>query len=405
MMAPLTLSSTTAAVRPLATRGRKRVALYYPWIYLTSGAERTILELTARSRHHWTVFTNHYEPGATFPGFVERRVVELPEVSVDRSMTEVARAAWRIMRQRLPIDGYDALVVVCEGLGDLAVFRSPVRPALCICLTPLRAAFDPEYRRRAAEQRGPAARMLLQGGLSLFRAIDRRAWRSYHQVFCISDETRRRVLDGRLAPAGGLEVLHVGLGIQGDAPSLVFQPFFLVPGRIMWTKNIELAIAAFDRFRASDPAHHDFRLVIAGIVDKKSETYLARLGELAAHVPGVEFRIGPRDSELETLYRTCYAVLFPAFNEDWGIVPLEGMSFGKPVVATNRGGPAEFVRAGVDGFLERPDATAFAARMRELARSRSTACAMGRAAFDTARRYSWDTFTARIDQAIAERVV
>jgi hypothetical protein len=42
-----------------------KVALYYPWVYLTSGAERTILELTGRSRHEWTIFTNRFEPENT----------------------------------------------------------------------------------------------------------------------------------------------------------------------------------------------------------------------------------------------------------------------------------------------------------------------------------------------------
>jgi glycosyltransferase involved in cell wall biosynthesis len=402
MPAGALLRSLDRVPAPLAEARPKRVALYYPWIYLTSGAERTILELTTRSRHEWTLFTNHYEPGSTFPGFRDRQVVLLKEVSVRRSIGHVARAAWRILQQRLPIAGYDALVVVCEGLGDLALFRNPVKPAFCICLTPLRAAFDPEYHRRANAQRGTVARLILRGGLSLFRAVDRRAWRAYERVFCISQETRRRVLDGRLASADRLEVLHVGLGIQGQAPSDDLNPFFLVPGRIMWTKNIELSIAAFGEFRRGAGPEPPFRLVIAGIVDKKSEPYLARLRAAAAAVPGVEFRIAPSDDALRALYNTCYAVLFPAFNEDWGIVPIEGMSFGKPVIATNRGGPREIVDHTVDGFLEEPDAQAFAARMSELARDSSRTRAMGKAAFAKSRSFSWDGFAARIDRAIEE---
>jgi glycosyltransferase involved in cell wall biosynthesis len=376
--------------------------LYYPWIYLTSGAERTILELTAWSRHAWTLFTNHFEPDSTFPGFGDRRVVRLRDVAVRRSMGAVAAAAWRIVSQRLPIDGYDALVVICEGVGDLALFRSRVRPAYCICLTPLRAAFDPEYRRRAEQQRGPFARMWLRAGLSAFRVADRQAWKSYTRVFCISEEVKRRAIDGRLAADNALEVLHPGIGVRGLAPSDVFDPFFLVPGRIMWTKNIELAIAAFDQFQSRSGGGRPFRLVIAGGVDRKSEPYLAELRARTARLPGVEFRIAPTDDELRELYRTCYAVLFPAFNEDWGIAPIEGMSFGKPVVATDRGGPREIVSHAVEGFLEAAEATAFAGRMVDLSRSPSLARGMGRAAFQRSRAFSWDTFADRIDRAIEE---
>jgi glycosyltransferase involved in cell wall biosynthesis len=404
-MAPAAGDGAGMTVTPVAARRRtgvRRVALYYPWIYLTSGAERTILELTAWSRHTWTLFTNHFEPETTFPGFGDRQVVRLREVAVRRSMGAVTAAAWRIASQQLPITGYDALVVMCEGVGDLVLFRSAIRPSYCICLTPLRAAFDPEYRRRAEEQRGPFARVVLRAGLSAFRLADRRAWRSYTRIFCISEEVKRRALKGRLAPASALEVLHPGIGIRGLAPSDVFHPFFLVPGRLMWTKNVELAIAAFEEFRTRSAEGREFRLVIAGAVDRKSEPYLAALRARAAGLHGVEFRIAPSDAELRELYRTCYAVLFPSFNEDWGIVPIEGMSFGKPVVATDRGGPREIVRPEVEGFLEEPEPMAFAGRMVDLAHSPSLARAMGRAAFTRSRAFSWDTFAARIDQAIEE---
>ena len=46
-----------------------RVALYYPWLYLKSGVERTLLELVTRSRHDWTFITNHYHRDQTYPEF------------------------------------------------------------------------------------------------------------------------------------------------------------------------------------------------------------------------------------------------------------------------------------------------------------------------------------------------
>src|SRR5207302_9764635 len=70
-------------------RGAMRVGLYYPWIYLTSGAERVILELSGRSRHQWTLLTSHFAPEQTFPGFADRKVVELDRVPVDRSIGAV----------------------------------------------------------------------------------------------------------------------------------------------------------------------------------------------------------------------------------------------------------------------------------------------------------------------------
>lgn len=377
-----------------------RVALYYPWIYLTSGAERVILELSGRSRHQWTLFTSHYNPGTTFPAFVGRDVVQVGNVSVDRSIGAVAKAGVDMLRLRLPLKNFDALVVICEGLGDLILFRNSELPAICVCLTPLRLVFDAEYRTRALNGRSWISRMVIAAGAAVFRRLDRVAWKSYRKVFCISEEAKRRALAGKLAAQSKPEILYVGLGLEPQAPSEDFDRFFLLPGRIMWTKNIELGIEAFRRFRSSRPEFSDFRLVIAGIVDQKSKPYLEKLKQLSVDDGNVEFRIFPSDDELAALYRRCYGVLFTSFNEDWGIVPLEAMAFGKPVIAVDQGGPRETVLHEINGFLEKPEPDAFAGRMGQLAADPSLAMGMGQQGRTHSKRFSWGTFTDRIDQTI-----
>jgi glycosyltransferase involved in cell wall biosynthesis len=380
------------------------IALYYPWVYLPSGAERTILGLTGESRHRWTIFTHHFEPENTFPGFRDRNVVELPRIGVERTLSGVGKACWRILGQRLPAHDFDALVVVSEGVGDLILFRNTNLPALCICLTPLRIACDPQYRERHLGRSGWWKSQLTRAGAAAFRAVDRRAWRHYQRVFCISEESRQRALAARLAPPHKLELLHVGLGCVPSRPSSRFEPFFLLPGRIMWTKNIELGISAFIQFKRAYPTCSRFRLTIAGMVDVKSHPYYDQLRQLAGGRDDVEFRIFPSDAELSRLYETCQAVLFTAFNEDWGIVPLEAMAYGKPTIACNRGGPLETVEHGVTGFLEEPIPAAFARRMGELATDPSLAGALGANGPARASRFSWESFARRVDDQIETMV-
>ncbi|MDE3164695.1 MAG: glycosyltransferase [Acidobacteriota bacterium] len=379
-----------------------RVALYYPWVYLTSGAERTILELTGRSRHRWTIFTNRFDPTATFPGFGERDVVELGRVPVKRTAAAAARGALRLLFQRLPLQDYDALVVVCEGMGDLVALRNRGVPAMCILLTPLRAVFDEDYRRRCLAGKSAAERALIRAGSCAFRLVDRLAWRRYRRVVAISSEAARRAVTGGLVRADGIEVVHPGLGFEPAAPSPESGSYFLLPGRIMWTKNIELGIQAFLHFRetaGADAAR--FRLVIAGIVDTKSQPYFARLRAMAEPGQGsIEFRVHPSDAEMASLYAGCYATLFTAFNEDWGIVPLESMAFGKPVIAVNRGGPSESVIHEVNGLLEEPTPERFASAMLRLVQSPSRCRELGEAGHLHSKRYSWTVFADRIDGAV-----
>jgi len=377
-----------------------KVALYYPWIYLTSGAERVILELTGRSRHEWTLFTSHYEPQNTFPGFAGRTVVQTGDISVSRSIGTVLKSAWKVLNLRLPLEDFDVLLVVCEGIGDFVLFRNSSCPALCVCLTPLRLVFDPEYQLRALQGRPLRQRLAIRVGAWSFYLLDRLAWKRYARVFCISEEVKKRVISGKLTGSAKLEVSYVGLGFEPPAPSGRFERFFFLPGRIMWTKNIQLGINAFREFREQNPEFRDFRLVVAGIVDQKSQTYYADMRALAEVAGNVEFWVFPSDAELSDLYSRCYGVLFTAFNEDWGIVPLESMAFGKPAICVNRGGPRESVQDNVDGFLEPPEVKRFAIRMAELAGNPARAAEMGRAGHVNVRRFNWNAFTKRIDDEI-----
>jgi len=61
------------------------------------------------------------------------------------------------------------------------------------------------------------------------------------------------------------------------------------------------------------------------------------------------------DQRLAQLYAGCQAFIFPAEEEDFGIVPVEALSFGKPVIALRQGGVVESVVEGKTGeFFDEP---------------------------------------------------
>lgn len=376
-----------------------RVALYHPWIYLKSGLERTILEISRRSRHDWTFYTSHYDRDGTYPELAAARIVELERVSVRRTYLSVARSALSIATCRLDPRSYDVLVISCEGIGDLMTLRNSARPVGCLCFTPLRAIFDAEYRARQLARAG-IMRPLALLAEAAFRVVDRICWRRYSRVVAISETVRQRIVAGGLRAAADIGVLYPGMDAAQIREAPGRQPYFLIAGRIMWTKNIELGLAAFARARAR--LGPEWRLVIAGMVDAKSQDYMASLRQFAAEVGGVEFRVGPSDPEMRVLYEGCAGVLFTAFNEDWGLVPLEAMAAGKPVIAVDRGGPRESILHGQTGFLEANDPDAFAARMVELADDPELALRLGRAGMERVRQFTWEVFVEGIDRMVDE---
>lgn len=375
------------------------LALYHPWVYLTGGAERVLLELMDRSRHRWTLYTHHHDPAGTFEGFSNHEVHELsPRVSVDRSLRPLAHAAASMLRTRLPIEGVDGLLVSSEGFGDLVLARTAV-PAAVYCHTPLKILHDDQTREALVGDR-PGIGTALNVLGPAFSAVDQVLWKRYRRVMANSSETRDRIARAGLAPVEDVDVVHPGVDLDrfhgtaaGRAPRL------LVAGRIMWQKRIELALDALRQVRETGSR---IELVVAGAVDAKSVPYLEELRR-QAHGLDVRFVIDPSDEVLAALYRSSRAVLFTPRNEDFGIVPLEAMASGTPVVAVDRGGPRETIVDGETGWLLPDDPIAWAAQIRRIEdQDEVTFARMSQAARRRASHFSWDAFVARIDEAMAQ---
>lgn len=143
----------------------------------------------------------------------------------------------------------------------------------------------------------------------------------------------------------------------------------------------------------------------------ESEAEVKRSLQKRAHKLGVwkHIRWFSRLAEEELL--RCYAAadvfICPSLYEPFGLVLVEAMASGTPVVATRRGGPVDIVSTGVDGYLADPqNCEELAARILDvLLAGREHSRAMGQAALKKARkRYSWSAVTSQI-AAIYEKVI
>ena len=392
---------TNAAATSHAAGGVRghRVAIYHPAVYLMGGAERVLAQLVRRSRHRFTILTNHFEPSRTFPELSDCEVVELPWISVERRLVPTIEAIATLLAQRLPLAGHDALMVSAESVGELVtLLHTRLPPCFAYCHTPLRVAFDDVLREHELRR---SASPLERAGVRMFRMVDRVAWRRFDRVFCNSRETERRLLQYGLVRAAHIEILHPGVDLaELRLDEREPQPYFLLPGRIAEAKDLELGVEAFLRLRASGGLPEGFRLVIAGMVDVKSRAYHQELRAMVAGCPDVEIVVDPDDAALYALYRSAWAVLCCSINEDWGLTVIEGMGFGKPVIAVGQGGPAESVLHERTGLLVPPTVEGFEVAMARLAGDPGLQRRLGRAARSRAGEYDWDQFVARIDDYV-----
>jgi glycosyltransferase involved in cell wall biosynthesis len=372
------------------------IACYYPWVYLRSGVERTILETVRRSRHRWTIYTNHFDLDGTFPEFRDLDVVELPRISVDRGFLNVAKGALRLLAQKLPLEKHDVLFVHSEGLGDFVTFRNGNKPIVCYCHQPLLVANDPTVQQRYSSRNPHKASLLALFG-SVFRTVDRLAWKRYEHVFVSSRTIQEAVGQAGLVAPEETEILAPGVDCESIHPSDTLGNYFLAFARLKWWKNIELSINAFRHALRNGGATSNFRLVVAGQVDAGSGAYLQELRRLAEGCPQISFIINPTGEQVRQLYDSCFAVMNTTLREPWGIIPLEANAYGKAVIAVNQGGTLDSQEHGVTGLLAPPTPEHFAEAIETLASDPALARKMGVGGRKNAERYDWALYVERLD--------
>ncbi len=213
----------------------------------------------------------------------------------------------------------------------------------------------------------------------------------------VSDFLRRRAL------AHGLDLERTSVAHSGiDAAHLEPAPVrgwgwrLLYVGRLDPRKGVDLAIEALGRLPP------EASLAVVGGWDPVEE---GRLRALAARL-GVADRVnflGHRSREdVLAAYDAADAVLFPVrWEEPWGLVPLEAMARGRPVIATGRGGSGEYLRHEQNCLLFDPDAPgALAVAVRRLAGDAELRDRLREQGLETARCHTEPVFNAAVEAAL-----
>ncbi len=110
--------------------------------------------------------------------------------------------------------------------------------------------------------------------------------------------------------------------------------------------------------------------------------------------------------EIVAAYGRADAVVFPVrWEEPWGLVPLEAMGRGCPVVATGRGGSAEYLRDEHNCLLfDADDAEALAAALSRLASDDALRARLRRGGLETAPRYTDEVFNGAVEAELTRAV-
>lgn len=136
-------------------------------------------------------------------------------------------------------------------------------------------------------------------------------------------------------------------------------PLVLYVGRLVWEKGVHVLLKSAPKILKQSP---DATFLIAGTGDDKYTAELREIAQSMGIAHHVRFLGHAADQYLVELYRVADCLAVPSLYEPFGLVALEGMAAGVPVVTSDRGGLAItnlHMETGLTTFAEDPDSLAW----------------------------------------------
>lgn len=307
-----------------------KVAIVHDWLTGMRGGEKC-LEVFCELFPRADIYTLLHAPGAVSPIIEEHRIRTSFIQRMPRAVDSYRYYLpfFPLAVRRFDLTGYDLV------LSSSHCVAKGVRVAAGTCHisythTPMRYIWDQYDAYFGNGRAGP----LVGGGMRMLRPWLQR-WdiatsRNVHYFIANSRFVAQRI---RRYYARDAAVIHPPVDVGAFSASSRDDGFYLMVTALAPYKRVDLAIEAFNRLGAP--------LKIIGSGQDE-----ARLRALAG--PNVELCGWRSDRELRMAYAGCRALIFPG-EEDFGIVPVEAMASGKPVIAFGRGGALETVVPMTDG--------------------------------------------------------
>jgi phosphatidylinositol alpha 1,6-mannosyltransferase len=361
----------------------------------------TALSVAGLSRRGWScaVVAPRYpaDAHAEWRGKAEpepaAEIVSLPSVAVpgypELRLGLSGGASVRRLVQRFQPD-----LVHCET--EFTIGRMGQRAAAAANV-PLVSTYHTDFGRYAEAYGAPWLRRTVTGYLGRFHRRSRR-------VYTPSQVTRRELLQLALPDVEvwghGVDtsVFHPGRRSQALRAELGMGSrfTFLYVGRLASEKRVDFVLEAFRRASTMVP-RGVMHLILAGTGPCEAELK-------AAAPPEVSF-LGflDRQARLPDLYANSDAFVFGSLTETLGLVVLEAMASGLPVIAAPAGGVQDHLRDGVNGISYDPDdPSAMARAMVLLAGEYELTRRLSRAARRTAESLNWERELDRLDASYRE---
>jgi glycosyltransferase involved in cell wall biosynthesis len=219
----------------------------------------------------------------------------------------------------------------------------------------------------------------------------------FAKIITLNSTLKSRMINRLRIPASQIEIIPSGIDFKHIRKVKVEKrkdDRILYVGRLVPQKNIDILIKAFSEIE-------DAELVIIG--EGSEETKLKKMVKYMG-LDSVNFAgsLKNYDDVIREMKMASMLVL-PSSRENFGIVPLEAMACGTPVVSTATEGPVDYIDSGRNGFITPiGDATALKKAMQTLLSEKKLRRKFSSNGVKTAMRYDWDEIVRRITDVYSE---
>jgi glycosyltransferase involved in cell wall biosynthesis len=332
----LTSRAETTAAGAYGRFSEPRVAIVHYWLVSMRGGER-VLERLLGLFPGADVFTHVYDESRMSERIRQAKVTTtwINGLPFSRKFYQYYLPFMPMALEQLDLSEYD-LVISSESGPAKGIIASPHAQHMCYCHSPMRYLWDHYHLYR--KDANPIARAAMPLIYHRMRQWDLTSSARVDNIAANSTFIRDRVRKYWRREA---EVIHPPVDTRIFTPSLDVDDHYLWVGQMVPYKRPDLAVEAFNRT--------GLPLLMVG-----EGGMLAKLKRIAG--PNIRFVSRLGFNELRQAYARARALVFTA-EEDFGIVPVEAMASGRPVLAYGRGGVLDSVVPGETGlFFERQTA-------------------------------------------------
>jgi len=296
-----------------------RVAIIHDWLTGMRGGERC-LEVLCELFPQAHLYTLLYIPGSV-SWLIEKMPIKtsfIQNLPFSKRGYRKYLPLFPMAIERFSLKGYD-LILSCSHCVAKGIIPPPDALHISYVLTPMRYAWD-----MYGEYFGDHRNRMLLFFMHYLRMWDVASSQRVDHFICVSKHVENRIKKFYRRKA---EVIHPPVDTKRFRLRTEKENYFLIVSSFVPYKRVGLAVEAFNRLG------YPLKIVGSGPVEK---------GLRSKARSNVEFLGWLPDEAVADRYSRCRALIFPG-EEDFGIVPLEAMASGKPVIAYGRGGALETI--------------------------------------------------------------